>query len=299
MLMGSYRVHFHMSPMPELAYLQHQENKILVRRRAGSAVARGVSRVWCVSLSGQAALFRNDRSTCHACRHRSVISAAPGPGPGARLGSLGSCLVLVVCPGRLWGCFRPRGEKLAHHHVHDHLYGSIYRARAKARRGVRRERRGRQVRPRRDGAEIGAPVLGGVLEPRGGLARCVEQHRSCACCCTAQSQPAKRHARAPLQLMYHMTDFVSQHTGRYRIPNETDKPACEGKKHVWYMSPHMSSRYLELRDSRGAVRLQTPYGKPTHVYRPIPHRGSSRNSRRVLSPIASSQGRPGVHQNGF
>ena len=144
------------------------------------------------------------------------------------------------------------------------------------------------MRPHRDGAEIGAPVLGGVLEPRGGLARCVEQHCSCACCCTAQSQPAKRHARAPLQLMYHMTDFVSQHTGRYRIPNKTDKPACEDKKHVWYMSPHMSSRYLELRDSRGAVRLQTPYGKPTHVYRPIPHRGSSRNSSRVLSPIASS-----------
>ena len=117
-----------MSPMPELAYLQHQENKILVRRRAGSAVARGVSRVWCVSLSGQAALFRNDRSTCHACRHRSVISAAPGPGPGARLGSLGSCLVLVVCPGRLWGCCRPRGEKLAHHPIFMTIFTARFTA---------------------------------------------------------------------------------------------------------------------------------------------------------------------------
>ena len=89
MLMGSYRVHFHMSPMPELAYLQHQENKILVRRCAASAVARGVSRVWCVSQSGQAALFRNDRSIM-SCMSASVSDQCGpwrlGPGQGPDLG---------------------------------------------------------------------------------------------------------------------------------------------------------------------------------------------------------------------
>ena len=167
MLMGSYRVHFHMSPMPELAYLQHQENKILVRRRAASAVARGVSRVWCVFLSGQAALFRNDRSIM------SCMSASVGDqcGPWAR--ARGPTWVpRVVCPGRRWGCCRPRGEKLAHHPIFMTIFTARFTAQGPRPAAERAARETGAPPPRRRG-DIGAPVLGGVLEPRGG---------SCALC---------------------------------------------------------------------------------------------------------------------
>ena len=125
-----------MSPMPELAYLQHQENKILVRPRAASAVARGVSRVWCVSQSGQAALFRNDRSIM-SCMSASVGDQC-GPWARARGPTWVPRVVSSACrvSGSSLGMLQTSwGKASTPSDFHDNLYGSIYRARAKARRG--------------------------------------------------------------------------------------------------------------------------------------------------------------------